>query len=112
VYVWDAGTGKELPDEEEIAYRRLHTAPNLGRYRKGYLAARAARDDFVANFYLNLVPPAERAALAAQADVGALADLTRRAEEYLRNGKRGLAVPLLVEIVNVKKAGLGAMYVS
>ncbi len=38
VYVWDAGTGKELPDEEEIAYRRLYTAPNLGRYRKGYPA--------------------------------------------------------------------------
>jgi WD40 repeat protein len=28
-------------DEDELAYRRLHTQPNLGRYRAGYLAARA-----------------------------------------------------------------------
>ena len=49
-----------VPDDEEIAYRRLHTRPNATRYRAGYLAARAARDDFAAAFYLNLIPPDER----------------------------------------------------
>jgi hypothetical protein len=43
------------PDEEELAYRRLHTQPNLGRYRDGYEAAQAANDDFAAWFYLNLI---------------------------------------------------------
>src|SRR5262249_24080135 len=73
VIVWDARTGKEPPDEEELAYRRLHTQPNPWRYREGYLAARAAKDNFAASFYLNLTPPADRAALAARADVVALA---------------------------------------
>jgi WD40 repeat protein len=53
------------PDEEELAYRRLHTQPNVGRYREGYLAARAAKDDFAAAFYLNLLPPDERRKLEA-----------------------------------------------
>lgn len=53
VFVWDARIAKEVPDEEEIAYRRVVTAPNFGRYRKGYLAARAAKDDFAAKFYLD-----------------------------------------------------------
>jgi hypothetical protein len=53
VTVWDARTSKELPDEEELAYRRLHTQPNLSRYREGYEAARAAKDDFAAQFYLD-----------------------------------------------------------
>jgi len=61
--VWEARTGKELkgePDEEELAYRRFHTRPNLERYREGYQAARAAKDDFAARFYLNLLPPDEQ----------------------------------------------------
>src|SRR5262249_38375506 len=41
------------PDEEELAYRRLHSQPNVGRYRDGYEAARAAKDDFAARFYLD-----------------------------------------------------------
>jgi hypothetical protein len=41
------------PDEEELAYRLLHTHPNLGRYREGYESARAAKDDFAARFYLD-----------------------------------------------------------
>jgi eukaryotic-like serine/threonine-protein kinase len=56
------------PDADELAYRRLHTQPSLGRYREGYEAARAAQDDFAARFYLRLLPPSEqkiRTALAA-----------------------------------------------
>jgi WD40 repeat protein/tetratricopeptide (TPR) repeat protein len=55
------------PDEEELAYRRLHTQPNLSRYRDGYQAARAAKDDFAARFYLNLLPPPEQKILTGQA---------------------------------------------
>jgi tetratricopeptide (TPR) repeat protein len=50
-----------IPDAEELAYRRVHTRPNLGRYRDGYRAALAARDPFAAQFYLNLLPPPEQA---------------------------------------------------
>jgi WD40 repeat protein len=53
------------PDEEELAYRRLHTQPNVGRYQEGYLAARAAKDDFAAAFYLKLIPPDQRKELEA-----------------------------------------------
>jgi hypothetical protein len=56
-----------IPEEEVIAYRRLHTQPSLSRYRAGYLAARAANDDFAARFYLNLLPPPEQRILKAQA---------------------------------------------
>jgi hypothetical protein len=55
------------PDEEELAYRRLHTRPNLRRYREGYGAALAANDDFALGFYIHLLPPAERPALEAWA---------------------------------------------
>jgi WD40 repeat protein len=68
VFVWDARTGKEPPDEEGIAYRRLQMQPNLRRYRAGYLAARAAKDEFAAAFYLNLIPPDERKELEAIKD--------------------------------------------
>jgi WD40 repeat protein len=65
----ERGTLVELiplqPDEEELAYRRLHAQPNVARYREGYLAARAAKDDFAATFYLNLIPPDERKELEA-----------------------------------------------
>src|SRR5262249_11787200 len=64
-----------VPDAEEIAYRRLHTEPDLRRYRAGYLAARAARDDFAAAFYLNLVPPDERKGALEQAEADAFAAL-------------------------------------
>jgi WD40 repeat protein/serine/threonine protein kinase len=56
-----------VPDEDEVAYRRLHMQPNLGRYREGYEAARTAKDDFAARFYLNILPPAEQKVLEAQA---------------------------------------------
>jgi len=46
VIVWDARIGKELPDEEEIAYRRPHTQPKPWRCREGYLAARAKPASF------------------------------------------------------------------
>ncbi len=107
VIVWDARTGKGLPDEE-IAYRRLHTEPNLWRYRKGYLAARTAKDDFAARFYLEILPPAERAALIGKADVDALAPLANRATAHLNAGELEQALPLLVEIANVTKAKLGS----
>jgi hypothetical protein len=55
------------PDEEELAYRRSHTQPNVWRYREGYEAALAAQDDFAARFYLNLLPPPEQKILKAQA---------------------------------------------
>jgi WD40 repeat protein len=55
------------PDEEELAYRLVHTQPNVWRYREGYEAARAARDDFAARFYLNLLPPPEQKMIEAQA---------------------------------------------
>jgi hypothetical protein len=64
VFAHREGTRVELiplqPDEEELAYRRLHTKPNVGRYRDGYLAARAAQDEFAAAFYLKLLPPQEK----------------------------------------------------
>jgi WD40 repeat protein len=65
VFVWDTRIGKEPPDEEEIAYRRLHMRSDVRRYRAGYLAARAAKDDFAAAFYLNLIPPDQRKELEA-----------------------------------------------
>jgi tetratricopeptide (TPR) repeat protein len=54
-------------DEEELAYRRLHTQPNLGRYRAGYEAARVAKDEVAAGFYLKLLPPDEQKVLKAEA---------------------------------------------
>jgi dipeptidyl aminopeptidase/acylaminoacyl peptidase len=53
--------------EEELSYRLLHAQPNLGRYRESYEAARAAKDDFAARFYLKLLPLSERTVLEAQA---------------------------------------------
>jgi WD40 repeat protein/tetratricopeptide (TPR) repeat protein len=54
------------PDEEELAYRRRHTQPNLGRYREGYEAARAVHDNVAARFYLNLLPAPEQKVLTAR----------------------------------------------
>ncbi len=107
VIVWDARIGKEPPDEEDLAYRRLHMQPHPRRYREGYLAARTAKDDFAARFYLNLTPPADRTALAARADVEALAPLSDRARAHQNAGELEKALPLLVEIANVTKANLG-----
>jgi tetratricopeptide (TPR) repeat protein len=71
IFAHPSGTLVELvplqPDEEELSYRRLHTQPNLWRYREGYEAARAAQDNFAARFYLNLLPPTEQKVLEAQA---------------------------------------------
>ena len=55
------------PDEEELSYRRAHMQPNVWRYREGYEAALAAKDDFAARFYLNLLPPPEQEIRKAQA---------------------------------------------
>jgi hypothetical protein len=55
------------PNSEELAYRLAHTQPNLRRYREGYEVALAAKDEFAARFYLNLLPPAEQKILEAQA---------------------------------------------
>jgi WD40 repeat protein len=96
-----------VPDDEEVAYRRLHMEPEPRRYRAGYLAARAAKDDFAASFYLNLVPPDERKDLLAQADAEAFAAWSRLANEYQSDGKLEEALPLLIEILNVNKAKLG-----
>ena len=96
-----------VPDEEEVAYRRLHTQPNPSRYRAGYLAARAAKDDFAAAFYLNLVPSEEREGLLAQAEAEAFAALIKLAGEHQGAGKLDEAVPLYIEILNINKAKLG-----
>ena len=77
------------------------------RYRAGYLAARAAKDDFAAAFYLNLVPPDERKAVLEQADADAFAALSKLAGEHQRAGKLDEALPLLIEILKVNKAKLG-----
>jgi tetratricopeptide (TPR) repeat protein len=59
------GTRVELislqPDEEELSDRRLLMQLNFRLYREAYDAATKANDAFAARFYLNLVPPAERA---------------------------------------------------
>jgi WD40 repeat protein/tetratricopeptide (TPR) repeat protein len=107
VFVWDARTGKEPPDEEEIAYRRLHTQPNPWRYRAGYLAACAAKDDFAVAFYLNLFSPDQRKGLIAQADADALAALSRLALNYWNAGRLEEAAALRIEILDVHKAKLG-----
>jgi WD40 repeat protein/serine/threonine protein kinase len=71
VKVWYARTGQESialpPDAEELAYRRVLTQPNPGRYRESYAAARAAQDDFAARFYLNLLPLREQKMLTLEA---------------------------------------------
>jgi len=95
------------PDPEEIEHRRIQMQPKFGRYREGYQAARTAKDDFAARFYLSLIPAADRTAVEARADVEALAPMFRLAEEHLRAGKRKEALPLLVEIVKVKTDKLG-----
>jgi tetratricopeptide (TPR) repeat protein len=105
------GNGVELValklDPEELEYRLLHARPNLWRYREAYLAARAAKDDFAATFYLNLVPPADRKALLARADAEAFAALSKLGDEYMQARRFEDALPLLIEILNVNKAKLG-----
>jgi WD40 repeat protein/tetratricopeptide (TPR) repeat protein len=96
-----------VPDAEEITYRRLHTQPDVRRYRAGYLAARAAKDDFASAFYLTLIPPDERNGLIAQADVVALAALSKLAAEHVAAGKLEEALPLRIEILNVHEARFG-----
>ena len=96
-----------VPDPDEIAYRRLHTQPNTPRYRIGYLAARAAKDDFATAFHLNLVPPGERRALLDRGDADAFEALNKLAREYQQAGKRDEVIPLLTEILNINKAKLG-----
>jgi WD40 repeat protein len=123
---------RATPDAEEIDYRLLHARPNPGRYQDGYDAARAAKDNFGARFYLDrlLSLPAQRTterfkerndlandprpiarttfhhpALAkAPYDRGVLAllavngdRLAQRlvAQELLRDGQPGMAIPLL-----------------
>jgi tetratricopeptide (TPR) repeat protein len=107
VFVWDARAIPEVPDEDEIAYRRLLTQPNPARYRAGYLAARAAKDDFAVAFYLNVVPQDERPGLLAQADADAFAALSKRASEFEGIGKLEEAVPLRIAILNLTKAKHG-----
>jgi hypothetical protein len=120
------------PNADELDYRSIHTRPKAWGYQEGYDAARVARDDFAARFYLDrlLSLPGQRtaerfnernaiaadprviartgfhhAALAeAPYDRGAVAllavngdRLAQRlaAQELLRDGKPGPAIPLL-----------------
>jgi Flp pilus assembly protein TadD len=48
------------PDAAEIAYRLLRTEPNYRQYRQAYDAARAAGDEFAAQFNLKRLPENER----------------------------------------------------
>lgn len=59
-------------------------------------------DDFAANFYLNLLPEAEQPVLV-------LATLSKLALEYRQSGKWADALPLLIEIMDFKKATLGPL---
>jgi WD40 repeat protein/serine/threonine protein kinase/lipopolysaccharide biosynthesis regulator YciM len=97
-----------VPDAEAIASRRAHKQSNPSRYRTGYLAARAAKDDFAAAFYLNLIPANQRKAVIEQADADAFAAMCKLADEYQLAGKQGEAVPLLIEILKVNKARRGS----
>ena len=94
-------------DAEELEYRLLHTRPNPRRYREAYLAARATKDEFAAAFCLNLVPPADRKALLAQADAEAFAALSKLGDEYRAARRWDDALPLLIEILNVNKVKFG-----
>jgi hypothetical protein len=60
----------------ELSYRRLHTQPNAERYQEGYEAARAAKDDFAARFYLRLLADRELAAGRTQGALVHLATLS------------------------------------
>jgi hypothetical protein len=128
-------------NEEELSHRLLHTQPNAGRYREGYEAARAARDDFAARFYLDriLSLPTQRTTARFQQrnalradpcliartsfhhpalaktpyDSGVVALLAMKgdrlaerllAQEYLRNGKPGRAIPLLIWCMSSRPA--------
>jgi WD40 repeat protein/serine/threonine protein kinase len=93
--LWDARPiGGVQPDEEELAYRRSQTQPDLSRYREAYETARAAQDDFAARFYLNLLPPAEQKMVKAQAD----------ADREIADGRTADALGQLV-IVSAAKPG-------
>jgi tetratricopeptide (TPR) repeat protein len=98
-------------DEEELAFRRLYTQPNPRRYREGYLAARAAKDDFAAAFYLKLIPREERMAAEVQADqllfAKMFAKMKDEAEAHLRAEQREQVVTVFVELWNLQKAKLG-----
>ena len=111
VFVWDAPIprqeGERIPGDEELAYRRVHTQPNPSRYRADYLTARAAKDDFAATFYLNLIPPEERKGVLAQADAEAFAALSKLAYENWRTKRLEEAAALYLEVLNVNKARLG-----
>ncbi|QDU23699.1 tetratricopeptide repeat protein [Urbifossiella limnaea] len=95
------------PDPEDAAERRLQSQPNLARYRAGYLAARLARDEFAAAFYLKLVPPGEHKAVLDQADADGFAALETLAQEHLQTGKRDEAIPVLVELLAVSRTRHG-----
>jgi WD40 repeat protein/serine/threonine protein kinase/tetratricopeptide (TPR) repeat protein len=105
-----AGRAEVVPlatDPKEIAYLLRNTQPNPSRYRTGYRAARVAKDDFAAAFYLNLVPAAERKAVVEQGDADVFAALNVLAQEHQQAGKLDEAIPLLVEILKVNRAKFG-----
>lgn len=88
------------PNAEELAYRRIHTRPNVERYLDGYLAAKAVKDDFAVQFYLNLIPEKNRTALVARAEMD---DLARRAARL----PLPEAVPVVEELLKRKSEHLG-----
>jgi dipeptidyl aminopeptidase/acylaminoacyl peptidase len=89
------------PDEEEVAYRQLHMQPNVWRYREGYEAALAAKDEFAARFYLNLLPPLEQEIRKAQA----------AADREIAAGRTADALAYLVK-VSVAKADDTALFLK
>jgi WD40 repeat protein/tetratricopeptide (TPR) repeat protein len=93
------------PDAAERASRLLRTEPDVGRYLEGYLAARAAKDDFAATFYAKWIPESRRAALIAKAEMDALDVRVTRQQRTGQAGDQGLL--LVLELLDRKKALLG-----
>jgi eukaryotic-like serine/threonine-protein kinase len=120
-------------DAEEREYRLIHTRPNERRYAEEYAAARQAKDDFAARFFLDLLlslpgqrtidrfrerntlaanplviartgfhhpelakTPYDRRAVTLRAVSGDRLAQRLTAQQLLRDGKPGQAIPLLL----------------
>ena len=123
-------------DRKELAYRLVHTRPNVWRYLEGLEAARQTTNEYAETFFLERVlslpdqrtterlqerneqvanpltiartgfhhaalamAPYDRAAVAKLADSGNRLAKRIIAQEYLREGKPKLAIPLLTEVL-------------
>jgi len=122
-------------NREELAYRLVHTRPNVWRYLEGLEAARQSDDEYAKRFYLERIlslpdqrtterfqernqqvdnpltiartgfhhaalamTPYDRAVVEKLAESGNRLAKRLMAQEYLREGKPKLAIPLLTEV--------------